>query len=360
LARDTADLANELQKLQSEFRKLGAQAILFDVEQAFKTSLVLQETALGEIAEKLKQAAGSGTPGSDQLREAARALTKMSETEDIDVTNPAQQIASVVQLLARADVFVRLAKEEATIAQMLRRFAESTNALTRSQQIEVQELTEQQRRIKDELGKMLASLPESLEQIPKDEQFKPLRDDVEKFLKAVEEAKIEEDIGGASKALGEHDVMTGHVLAKSAAEKMDKLISKCRGDMRQSAKQCLRFQPKIQQAFGNTFEQILAAMGLGQGQGQGGQDGYGLFNEDVALYGPNAQVAGEQAGGRGTSGEAPARDGQRLASDPTDRALPKPGEPGRVRLQPNAKFPLKYREVVGEYFKAIAETEEGK
>ncbi len=33
-----------------------------------------------------------------------------------------------------------------------------------------------------------------------------------------------------------------------------------------------------------------------------------------------------------------------------------PGTPGRVRLQPDAKFPLKYRDLVGEYFKSIAET----
>jgi hypothetical protein len=39
-----------------------------------------------------------------------------------------------------------------------------------------------------------------------------------------------------------------------------------------------------------------------------------------------------------------------------DSELP-PGEPsGRVRLQPDAKFPLRYRELVGEYFRVMAET----
>ena len=33
---------------------------------------------------------------------------------------------------------------------------------------------------------------------------------------------------------------------------------------------------------------------------------------------------------------------------------------GRVRLQPDAKFPLRYRDMVGEYFRAIAESEEEK
>jgi hypothetical protein len=56
-----------------------------------------------------------------------------------------------------------------------------------------------------------------------------------------------------------------------------------------------------QPGLGETLQQIMAA--LNSGNGQGGKDGYGLFNEDVALYGPNVQLAGEQAGGSGERGE---------------------------------------------------------
>ncbi|HXR08409.1 MAG TPA: hypothetical protein VN765_13815 [Candidatus Acidoferrum sp.] len=39
----------------------------------------------------------------------------------------------------------------------------------------------------------------------------------------------------------------------------------------------------------------------------------------------------------------------------------KPRRRGRVRLQPDAKFPLRYRDLVGEYFRAVAESQkEGK
>ena len=83
-----------------------------------------------------------------------------------------------------------------------------------------------------------------------------------------------------------------------------------------------------------------------------------MFNEDVALYGPNVELAGEQAGGRreNESGSGQGRPIARVTGDVRDPALAAPGGPGRVRLQPEAKFPLRYRELVGEYFRAIAET----
>jgi hypothetical protein len=180
---------------------------------------------------------------------------------------------------------------------------------------------------------------------------------VQKFIKAVEEAKLDQELRDSIKAMGEPDTMTAHALAKSAAEKMAKLIGQCNG-LPQNGKQCLtaRFKPKISNALGNTMEQIMAAMGMGSGQG--GRDGYSLFNDDVALYGPNVELAGEQAGGRSDSAASAGQRSQRVGSDAKDPGLKTVEATGRVRLQPDAKFPLRYRELVGEYFKAIAETQD--
>jgi hypothetical protein len=166
LAKDAAELAEELQKYRDELGKVSEQALMFDVEQAFRTALALQDTAIGQLSDKLKKSLGNGTPNPDDLRDLARALTQLSQTEKEDVSDPAQEIAAVAQLIARADVFVRLAREEATVAQMLRRFAERTNDLSRVEQMEVQELAHQQRRIREELQKLLTSLPELLAQVP--------------------------------------------------------------------------------------------------------------------------------------------------------------------------------------------------
>ena len=208
-------------------------------------------------------------------------------------------------------------------------------------------------------------MPELLAKVPNDAEYGPLRDDVNDFLKALAATKAEEDINTAVQSLHAKDHTTGYALAQLAADKLDKLVGKCNG-LPQQGKQCTtaRFKPKISKA-GSSLGQILSAMGANSGDGQGGQDGYGLFNDDVGLYGPNMELAGEQSGGkredRGGNGR-----GQSIASAPgdaNDAALAPPGTPGRVRLQPDAKFPLKYRDIVGEYFKSIAETateEEGK
>jgi hypothetical protein len=97
-------------------------------------------------------------------------------------------------------------------------------------------------------------------------------------------------------------------------------------------------------------------MGAG-GNGNGTQGGYALFNDELALYGPNVELIGQQAAGRGETAQASTRRAERVADEAQDPASKPAMDPGRVRLQPDAKFPLRYRELVGEYFKVIAESE---
>ena len=101
-------------------------------------------------------------------------------------------------------------------------------------------------------------------------------------------------------------------------------------------------------------------MGAKSSNGQGGKDGYALFNDDIALYGPNIELAGEQAGGRTQTGEVGARRSERVTDENHDAALKQVAMPGRVRLQPEcAKFPLRYRDLVGEYLPRVIAYEVG-
>jgi hypothetical protein len=222
--------------------------------------------------------------------------------------------------------------------------------------MEVQELARQQHRVGQALHELLGQLPELLAQVPADPDYAPLRTDVNRFLQALAEARIEDDLTNAANTLDEPDPMTGQALAQRAAEAMDKLIGRCNG-LSSQAQQCLtaRFQPKLSKpGLGNTLQQILSA--LGAGNGQGGRDGYGLFNEDVALYGPNVELAGEQAGGRGDTGTSAGWQVQPMTGETPEAGLSSAEMPGRVHLQPDAKFPLRYRDLVGEYFRVMAES----
>jgi len=353
----TEDLAKELAKYDEALGRLLQDPAMFDVENSFRATLAGQQSKLGEISDKLKTAfAGGGTPDAKTLKAMSDELSELAKTQEEQVEQPAQQIAAVVRVVARADTFVKLAQQQAALAQMLRRFADRTNALTRLEQMEVQELTHQQQRVGEGLHELLGELPELLAKVPADAEYDPLRDDVNRFTRAVADAKIEELLTGAARALEEPDTMTGHALAQTAAEEMDKLIGRCNG-LPGQAQQCSTalFQPKLTQpGLGDTLQQIMAA--LKTGNGQGGRDGYGLFNEDVALYGPNVELAGEQAGGSGDVSGAGARPAEILAANAPDTEPPPNETPGRVRLQPDTKFPLRYRELVGEYFRVMAES----
>ncbi len=359
-AKEAAALAEDLAKYQEQLGKLLQQATLFDVEQAFRNTLVTQHTGVGEAHKTLASSLGGGRVDPEKLAQASEELSRLAQTEEEDVGQPAQQIAAVAHLLARAETFVKLAGQQATLAQMLRRFGDKTNGWTRVEQIELEELAYQQRRIQEGLHAMLGSLPELLARIPEEPQYATLRSDVNEFIEAVSNAKIEEDLEQNGRNLGALDGKNGQFLAQQVAEKMDKLIAKCRG-LPGTGATCLRFKPSVQQALGNTLQQILAAMGAypgsKTGNGEGGQNGYAMFNDDVALYGSNVELAGNQAGGRGDTGFAASPRAERVPGASQDPTLKPMSAPGRVRLQPDARFPLRYRELVGEYFKVIGETD---
>jgi len=239
---------------------------------------------------------------------------------------------------------------------MLQRFADKTDALTRLEQMEVQELAHQQHQIGDALHELLGELATEAPQLPPDAEYDPLRNDVSQFLQAVADAKIEQNLGDAAKSLDQPDVLAGHALAQQAAADMDRLIARC-NEFPDQGEQCLtaHFQPKLAQpGLGGTLQQILAAMN--SGNGQGGENGYSLFNQDVALYGPNAELAGAQAGGRNETSPNAGQRFETVTGGGPDANTPANETSGLVHLQTDAKFPLQYRDLVGEYFRVMAET----
>ena len=119
LAKDAAELAEELDKYHSELGKLLQPAIMFDVEQAFKAALAAQHARVGNARQNLKRMAGSGQFAPKEMQELSDELTEMAGSEQDHVSMPAGQIADVARLLARSDLFVKLAKRQAAIALML-------------------------------------------------------------------------------------------------------------------------------------------------------------------------------------------------------------------------------------------------
>ncbi len=150
-AKNAADLAKDLEKHLQSLDKLLSEPAMFDVEGSFRETLQQQRAQEQAVLEQLKKALSSGASGA-QLSDIGRRLEKITQASQENVAEPATEIAEVARLLARADEFVALAQQEATVAQLLRRFTEETAGLSRVEQMEAQELTHQQQRIHQGAG----------------------------------------------------------------------------------------------------------------------------------------------------------------------------------------------------------------
>lgn len=353
LAPDAKALAADLQKYLSKLAELMQMPELFDVESGFRKEMKGQEQSLRDALARLQNSAGgSGLGGA--LKQAADALKNATRREQEQVDKPAAEIASVARLLAQQDVFVKLAQEQAANARFLQRFAQKNGALTRTEEMEVRELIERQRKLQEALREMVNTLPKMLDDLPAGETYEGLKDQVRSFLTDVANAGIDDDLTSALKSLDALDVLTGYAGAQSAATKMDALVGRCKGAPGEGQR-CLKFNPSISESLGDSLAQILAAMGAGN-NGEG-RYGYSMFARDVGMYGEAAGLAGEQGEGRGEESSRPSTRPERLTAEPGEIGADGNREGSRVRLQPDAPFPLRYRDLVGEYFRAIAESQ---
>ena len=352
--KEVALLAKDLARFREELGKLLAAAPMFDIEEAFHATLQEVQERTRWAADRFEDAIGEGRMTVQRLGQIGDELHELVKREDEEVGEPARRIVAVVRLLAKADEVVKLARQQAELARVLTRFAER-QGLARLEQMEVQELAHQQRRIQQAWQELQGALPPLVAALPATEEFNPLRQDVNELLTAAANLEIDKELLAAADKLAALNPRDAHPPATAAAEKMAQLIGEAQR-MPGDARAALRFKPGLQKALGRTLEQILGAMGVGEGD----RDGYGLFHEDVALYGPNVEMAGQQVG-RGDAGDDARGTGrERLMGDARDPEVKRPEVPVRVRLQPDAKFPLRYRELVGDYFRVIAESgEEG-
>jgi hypothetical protein len=346
-------LADELEALKQGLADLLEMPELFAIESSFRDAIRREHALLDTLARQARQAAANQPTSAPALAAIARALEDIARDNTDSIGTPARHLASVAALLARADIFVKLARDQSLAARLLKRFANRTDTLSRIEQLELQEIAHQERRIREALRSLMESLAASLSEIPGEPPYEALRKDVQSFVQAVADAGIDADLKDAAASLARFDPGAGHALAQSAADKMERLVSKCESQGGVGAR-CLevRFKPRIS-GMSQALGQILQAMGTGDGGD--GNDGYSMFSQDVGLYGPNRMLAGEQAGGRGNGPGAPSPGRGSVANDPRNTAPGGHPEASRVHLQPDARFPLRYRDLVGGYFRAIAD-----
>ncbi len=358
LRKEARALAAQMAEYRAALDKLLQMPSLFDIEDLFRKTLSKQRRVLERLQRQFDDEA-EGRLTLKELAALAYGMKSLAGTLHLEVEQPVRLILAVVRLIARAQMFVRLYHGQVEIVRLARRFEKRAGKLSLVEQRELEELGRRERLVHGELEELLEELPELIDKLPKEKDYDLLRKTAREFVDGVRAAKIPDDLATAGRKFAALDGPGGYPPAKSAADKMEKFIAKMNAQALQGIGQMclLRFQPVMGQAMASALAQILAAMGL-SGMGGMGADGYSLFQSDMALYGPNVELAGAQAGGE--AGPTSRRGGthpRQAIGDATDPALPAPAGPPRVKLQRDAKFPLRYRTVVGEYFRAVAEAQ---
>jgi hypothetical protein len=170
---------------------------------------------------------------------------------------------------------------------------------------------------------------------------------VKHFLYRAGWLPIEEDLTTAAQDFAGLDGPQGYEKAMTALKNMEALLDAGEGIMNSGRKGLHSLALP-----GGTARQILNA--LGGGDIGFGRNGYSLYDERIALYGP---------------GTLPPQEDNRSPDDVADRfgsfqyGAQKPGqEPnaaktksGKINLLKDIPFPLRYRQRVGDYFRKVAE-----
>ncbi len=351
-------LSQAMDQYNAALDKALALPEMFDVEEAFREHLENLQKQMQELRKRAKSAGKSGSPqAQQQFDQVARDLAEMAGLLNDQVGEPARQIVQVVRLLSLSQEFVTLTQRQGELAKLARRFEDHTGELSRSQQMALQELSSAQQRIQDRINDWLQEVSQRVDELPKSPEFDGLKQQSLAFCQAVRDIQIPEELADASESFIGMDGPNAYSHALAAHEKMDSLIARNQS-IPGEGQQCLKFQPALSQSLGNSLDQIMAAMSQGNASGSS-KNGYGLFGEGVSFYGPDVSLPGATGAGpqlAGATGHTASASSTVSRADDPD--LPRDNRPARVKLQEDTPFPLQYRELVGEYFRAVAEDDQ--
>lgn len=368
--KDGEALAAALNEYAQALQEALAVKPLFEIEDEFRKIMEAQREQVERLRGRMKElnakagagAAGSGSFAPKELSEIMEALERLGVEMNREVGEPARMLASVARFMAHADVFTQLTQMQKELARLSQRLSEPKENPTRLEQMELQELAARQQRVRDGLRRFIELIPELKKELPDAPEFDDLKKQADDFVQAVQDAEIQKELNAAAEKFSAHNGFAGHVAAKSAAEKMEALVAKCdamSGEGLGAAANCLKFQPSLCALSNSALAQILASLKSGGGASEGA--GYGLMGNNLGLYGPDVHLAGTQGGGggeRAQSEQSGAAEHGLSATNADDPILSPAVGSAKVRLQRNAKFPLRYRQLVGDYFKAISEAQE--
>lgn len=365
-------LAEQLAEDARTLDEASKSLLPYDLDKNFARHLERLARRMQSSAKQLKRLASNRSLTNEQLAaELARSLKDLDE-QDLEyeqaAIDPLEHLEKLFPLLADQERFVELYRQQRELAERLAAVKGHDGDDDPQAKMRMRDLEADQRRIHEELESLLADVEDHVARLPAGEDVDPelaarldeLRTSATDFLHAVRDGGAVEAMSDAEMALAEFAGTRSAERAKQAADLLEKLLSKCQR-VQGKASLCLRFQPGLSSALGNTVEQLLADMGLGQsmnGQGAGqagGSSARGNSMDNIGLYGRQPFFGGTER--RGASGPRGASGGNAGSGSGPPGLAGKVGTgqlPGPEAASQGA-IPARYRQRVNQYFQRLAE-----
>jgi hypothetical protein len=368
-AEDRAAVAALQKQLENDLAALKAAAankLPYDMDKSLAEHLQRHVERMQRAADGLQRLSKNSKPTNADLQAALDAMSKEMDEADLDVEakmmEPIEKLELIFPLISDSSKFTQLVARQRELAERIAALKGNDRPDDPSAKARMRDLEEEQAEIRESLLDLLDEIESHAERLPDDdEKLRELKDSAQDFVRRVRETGATDDMSEAETALSGFVASKAADEAKEAADKLEKLLAKCRG-MEGQGGTCLRFAPGMSQCLGNTVAQLLAQMGLGTGSGPGtgagggssaarsGMDRMGLYG-DLPAHGGSDGGTGEELPADEAAGRGFARNGDGRENRNTVTADGAAAAEGTSRFE----APPVYRRRVADYFRRLAE-----
>ncbi|MBN1588269.1 MAG: hypothetical protein JW888_02010 [Pirellulales bacterium] len=287
-------LRDRLQKESQALRELSETRLPVDLDENLSPQIAkladMTGQMAGELEKLLKESSLNREPIERQLKKMAKQLQKRKQQYNEQASKPMEHLAVVFPLMVDQQRFTMLVLRQDDLLERLASLKDRDGEDDPALKIRMRDLEEEQRQIREDLQSLLVDIEEHITKLPDEEPFDELRQSATDFVDDLRDSRAEEAMVEAEAGLGDFSGTVGYERAKEASEILHRFLKECNGGMGQCANNCLRFQPTLCNSMGNSANQLMAMMGLGNApgnaMGSGGMGpGSGGFSAQRGGYG---------------------------------------------------------------------------
>ena len=369
MQKQLQNLTEQMQKEADALQKLSESSLPFDVDQQLSPQMNEMAEKIQQLAEQARQMSQNQelTPEQleSQLQQMLEQLQNQQQQNQQDAMRPLEALEKVLPLKQDEGEFVQLVQRQRQLAERLNSFKDFDGDDDSATKARIRELEEEQRRIREDLNRLVDKIEEDLTKLPVEEEFRELLESAEDFVMQLHGSGASEEMSSAEEALAQLQGGRGHESAERAAELLEQFLSQCK-NMGNQAGQCLpKFSPTLGQSLQQTLNQLTKGLGSGMqqggmGLGQGGTGGFSSTSNNlnnIGMYGslpyldPSLSSGGmsDTTNQQGVIPYAVGADGAIDASEfEASQSNPTLGTA-------EWSVPLRYRRPAGRYLQQIAE-----